>query len=466
MALSFGWPNETAVCGVYPFNITAGNPPFQSVSSRSLADSIFRPLNAQPIVTDMLEPPSGHWIGAYRDTQVQFSYGSHYAMLFSDEAGFGSGGVSPLQTVEGGPSSCMTNAHFNYTDKLFNFNVSGSTGECDGNFRVTWDGGAQQGPYNFSVIPLDGSYQSFIVPVDSSLQYYDWKVNMSAGTYFTVMFNNRVDWGAGGVGGLYRVTTGKNPGCATQVRASSLYTLPSDASVQSLPALQAIPTSGPSLSTGAIAGIAVGGAVALAGILGAVFFIARRSRVNRRSGAVLDGVVDLVSEEDPDGPVVEPFKSGGSLRKPNPGYGHHDGARASIGDDTLGFPIAVPYTSYTQLQPLTGPSTRSTTSLGLPSLPASSGGKAGLLPSFPSGSGSSLVSGSRASKSVEAGLLPTGSSHGEGSGRETPRGRIRRHEDAGPVEREGEGEDENEDRDIDLPPLYTDIRNRRGDNSH
>jgi hypothetical protein len=82
----------------------------------------------------------------------------------------------------------MTNAHFNYTDKLFNFNVSGSTGECDGNFRVTWDGAAQQGPYNFSVIPLDGSYQPFIVPVDSSLQYYDWKVNMSAGTYFTVMF--------------------------------------------------------------------------------------------------------------------------------------------------------------------------------------------------------------------------------------------------------------------------------------
>lgn len=82
----------------------------------------------------------------------------------------------------------MTNAHFNYTDKLFNFNVSGSTGECDGNFRVTWDGGAQQGPYNFSVIPLDRSYQPFIVPVDSSLQYYDWKVNMSAGTYFTVMF--------------------------------------------------------------------------------------------------------------------------------------------------------------------------------------------------------------------------------------------------------------------------------------
>lgn len=117
------------------------------------------------------------------------------------------------------------------------------------------------------------------------------------------------------------MTTGKNPGCATQVRASSLYTLPSDASVQSLPALQAIPTTGPSLSRGAIAGIAVGGAVALAGILAAVFFIARRSRVTRRSGAVLDGVVDLVSEEDPDGPVVEPFKSGGSLRKPNPAYG-------------------------------------------------------------------------------------------------------------------------------------------------
>lgn len=296
------------------------------------------------------------------------------------------------------------------------------------------------------------------------------------------------------MGGLYQVTTGKNPGCATQVRASSLYTLPSDASVQSLPALQAIPSStsstgASSLSTGAIAGIAVGGVVVLVGILAAVFFFARRSRVNRRAGAVLDGVVDLVSEEDPHGPVVEPFKSEPSLRKPNSGYGesaehlqyarssglvtwliadpgHHDGARASIGDDTLGFPVAVPYTSYTQLQPLTGPSTRSTTSLGLPSLSASSGEKAGMLAPFASDSGSSPTSRSRASKSVEVGLSPTGTGHGEGSGRQNLRGRIRRHEDAGPVEAQEEGEDEGEDKDIDLPPLYSDIRDGRGDRSH
>lgn len=34
------------------------------------------------------------------------------------------------------------------------------------------------------------------------------------------------------------------------------------------------------------------------------------------------------------------------------------------------------------------------------------------------------------------------------------------------LEGDGEDEDENEDKDIDLPPLYTDIRNRRGNHSH
>jgi hypothetical protein len=34
------------------------------------------------------------------------------------------------------------------------------------------------------------------------------------------------------------------------------------------------------------------------------------------------------------------------------------------------------------------------------------------------------------------------------------------------VEAQEEGEDEGEDKDIDLPPLYSDIRDGRGDRSH
>jgi hypothetical protein len=81
----------------------------------------------------------------------------------------------------------VRNSGYNDTQRLFNFNVSGSTAECESNFRVTWDGPVSQGPYNFSVIPLDGGYKPWFVDVGTE-QYYDWKVNMSEGSAFTIMF--------------------------------------------------------------------------------------------------------------------------------------------------------------------------------------------------------------------------------------------------------------------------------------
>lgn len=97
------------------------------------------------------------------------------------------GGVSPVQQVGAGPSDCLSSASFNLTQQLFSFNASGSTGECDGNFRLIWDGTPNQGPYNVSIIPLDGGYAPWVIPLQSGSQHYDWQVNLTAGSYFTVM---------------------------------------------------------------------------------------------------------------------------------------------------------------------------------------------------------------------------------------------------------------------------------------
>jgi hypothetical protein len=107
--------------------------------------------------------------------------------LLSSAADVAAGGVSPIQQVGAGPSDCLSSASFNLTQQLFSFNVSGSTGECDGNFRLTWDGTPNQGPYNVSIIPLDGGYAPWVIPLQSGAQYYDWQVNLTAGSYFTVM---------------------------------------------------------------------------------------------------------------------------------------------------------------------------------------------------------------------------------------------------------------------------------------
>lgn len=98
------------------------------------------------------------------------------------------GGVMPIQQVGPGPSDCLDEAGYNCTRQMFTFNVSGSSGECDGRFRVMWDGPPSQGPYTFTVIPFTLGYQPFNVQLDAAKQYHDWQVNMTEGTYFTIMF--------------------------------------------------------------------------------------------------------------------------------------------------------------------------------------------------------------------------------------------------------------------------------------
>lgn len=88
----------------------------------------------------------------------------------------------------GSVASCLQTAAQNSTLHMVNFNATGSTDECGNGFRLTWDGNPSQGPYNFSVIPLDGGYKPWVMPLKAGTYYYDWQVNMTQGTYFTIMF--------------------------------------------------------------------------------------------------------------------------------------------------------------------------------------------------------------------------------------------------------------------------------------
>lgn len=85
-------------------------------------------------------------------------------------------------------TACLATVGANSTAHTVHFNVSGSTAECEGGLRLIWDGDKSQGPYNVSVIPLDGGYTPWIVPLSINASYYDWQVNMTQGSYFTLMF--------------------------------------------------------------------------------------------------------------------------------------------------------------------------------------------------------------------------------------------------------------------------------------
>lgn len=100
-----------------------------------------------------------------------------------------SDGALVVQAVQNsGNVSCLDTALSNKTDKEFVFTASGDIVECAQSFHLEWDGPILDAPYNFSVIPLDGGYHPFVVPItDLNATSYDWTVNLTTGSFFTVM---------------------------------------------------------------------------------------------------------------------------------------------------------------------------------------------------------------------------------------------------------------------------------------
>jgi hypothetical protein len=109
-------------------------------------------------------------------------------MFMSSGEGFGTGGSSEIQVV--GASSqtqCLNTISANATDQQFSFSPAGRARECLKGFDITWNGGAQDGPYNMSVVPLDQAFYPYEVGLSNGGYDANWRVNMTAGTRFTVM---------------------------------------------------------------------------------------------------------------------------------------------------------------------------------------------------------------------------------------------------------------------------------------
>lgn len=124
--------------------------------------------------------------------------------------------------------------------------------------------------------------------------------------------SGRADWPAGlQVGAVPSTTTAWGPGPTNSSTntATDVQTASTSPSASNLPAGTSSSTKG--LSTGAIAGIAAGGAVALLALLGLIFFCLRRKRRQNRAAPRHD--VDLIggsaSGTGHIEPKVEPFRS-------------------------------------------------------------------------------------------------------------------------------------------------------------
>lgn len=100
------------------------------------------------------------------------------------------GGSSEIQTIQpSNDSICLGTYLSNQTSLDFTFTVSGVANQCARGFETSWSGGKEDGPYNFTIIPLDQGFRPFDVALQQDVPYEsDWVLNLTAGSRFTVMY--------------------------------------------------------------------------------------------------------------------------------------------------------------------------------------------------------------------------------------------------------------------------------------
>jgi hypothetical protein len=120
--------------------------------------------------------------------ELQLQQGAYYTMFMSDSRGFGSGGSSEIQVVGASSNtSCLNTISVNATNPDFSFSPAGRARECLKGFDLTWNSSPTDQPYNMSIIPLDQAFYPYEVELANGGYDADWRVNMTAGTRFTVM---------------------------------------------------------------------------------------------------------------------------------------------------------------------------------------------------------------------------------------------------------------------------------------
>ncbi|ORY20574.1 hypothetical protein BCR39DRAFT_83261 [Naematelia encephala] len=451
----FTWPLSVAQCEVVPVVLLGGTPPFKFYLT---------PLNGQNMAFELLPPDANSSDAAQYNLQMQFAAGTYYTAWMSDADGIGGGGVTTVsQVAPSNDSSCLGTAQFNLTQNMFAFNLTGALQPCtdpstgDG-MRIEWNGAQEDAPYNMTVIPCDQSYVPFEVPLNytpSGLAAADWRVNMTSGSRFTVMMNNKFGRGRGGVANVYEVQNASSTtNCASQTRNTDAISWPSSLTAQTLPAATVFIDTGNesnSIGSGAVAGIAVGSAlgVALAGL--AIFYVFRkRKQSNEDLGQKVNrgGRVDMldVEKDQDDTPRVDPFMYQGIPLVPTDHDHDHDRQLDSTANSDETPSSSTPFLSASaadlKAQTIELSSRHSTAT------PSARGYTDLLIPGSSSSGGPSSSPLSPSSKGV---LSPS-------RGTEEQEPAFVRHTDGGSVH-EVEGIEPSGGV-VDLPPMYSDVPSR------
>ncbi|ORY35776.1 hypothetical protein BCR39DRAFT_568458 [Naematelia encephala] len=189
----------------------------------------FHFVHHSPLIYNIPVAAYTNGIGNY-EVLLQLPESQDYVVFMSDGHGLGTGedafrvilttgGLSEIQTVSASAdSSCLNTASQNTTAQTFYFTVAGSAQQCMSGFELAWNLTAS----NFTVIPLDQKFDPYDVSLTTAVNnQYDWLVNLTSGSRFTIMMNSKssssdAQYGSGGVGGIYEVSGSNDADCVSQ----------------------------------------------------------------------------------------------------------------------------------------------------------------------------------------------------------------------------------------------------------
>ncbi|EIW66510.1 hypothetical protein M231_02312 [Tremella mesenterica] len=214
---NFIWSRGTSSCQQVNVTILGGNPPWSLVLA---------PIGGRPVFWDIAVPTDyDPLLASYVNIPVPFPSGTEYIVFGYDGTGVWADHdlSTELQVVGTGNDKCFSDTVFRPRD--FSFSVSGQIESCSTGshgFEVSWDDEMGEGPYNMTILSLDASYPPFDVPLiggRSTIGDDSWNVNMTTGTRFTIMMNNGLGRGRGGMGEIYQVQ-GSKTSCLSSIAPS------------------------------------------------------------------------------------------------------------------------------------------------------------------------------------------------------------------------------------------------------
>nr|XP_031858479.1 uncharacterized protein CI109_006124 [Kwoniella shandongensis]KAA5525551.1 hypothetical protein CI109_006124 [Kwoniella shandongensis] len=314
----FRWQTNTHACQVVNLNWSLGVPPFQVW---------IVPIFGQSFIYNI---PAWAYVDGYGTYPIslQLDEGQDYTVVMSDANGLGTGGSSEIQRVQpSNDTTCLDTASYNSTSLDFTFTVSGQAVQCERGFETSWTGGKEDGPYNFTVVPLDQGFNAYDVPLEEGVtSQSSWQLNMTAGSRFTILMSSGNGYGRGGVAGVYQVGSSGNTSCISQgQQGTGIW--PSNITIMTLPSAtltiteSAARSNSSSLSAGAIAGVVIGVLVAIALVVVILLWLLRRHR-NRRNPRIVkqatkhSSSLDLVDDRRSNNhqPMIEPYRPVGSFQ--------------------------------------------------------------------------------------------------------------------------------------------------------